>query len=70
MQRNIRNGNRVQQVQEKEVRFIFDQDVYSTSKVKVPAVAETLNTLHAHADSVFSDAITTVLHDAMEPEYL
>ena len=70
VQRNIRNGNRVQQVQEKEVRFIFDQDVYSTGKVKVAAVAETLNALHAHADSVFSDAITTVLHDAMEPEYL
>jgi len=47
VQRNIRNGNRVQQVQEKEVRFIFDQDVYSTAKVKVPAVAETLNALHA-----------------------
>ena len=70
VQRNIRNGNRVQQVQEKEVRFIFDQDVYSTGKVKVAAVAETLNALHAHSDSVFSDAITTVLHDAMEPEYL
>ena len=70
VQRNIRNGNRVQQVQEKEVRFIFDQDVYSTAKVMVPAVAETLNALHAHADSVFSDAITTVPHDAMEPEYL
>ena len=70
VQRNIRNGNQVQQVQEKEVRFIFDQDVYSTSKVKVAAVAETLNALHAHSDSVFSDAITTVLHDAMEPEYL
>jgi len=70
VQRNIRNGNQVQQVQEKEVRFIFDQDVYSTGKVKVAAVAETLNALHAHSDSVFSDAITTVLHDAMEPEYL
>lgn len=54
----------------KEVCFIFDQDVYSTGKVKVAAVAETLNALHAHSDSVFSDAITTVLHDAMEPEYL
>ena len=31
---------------------------------------KTLNALHAHSDSVFSDAITTVLHDAMEPEYL
>ena len=70
VQRNIRSGNQVQQVQEKEVRFIFDQDVYSTGKVKVAAVAETLNALHAHSDSVFSDAITTVLHDAMEPEYL
>ncbi len=70
VQRNIRNGNQVQRVQEKEVRFILDQDVYSTAKVKVAAVPETLNALHGHADQIFSDAITTVLHDAMEPEYL
>lgn len=70
VQRNIRNGNHIQQVQEKEVRFIFDQDLYSPVKVKPAAVVETLTVLHGHADSVFSDAITTVLHDAMEPEYL
>ena len=70
VQRNIRNGSQVQRVQEKEVRFILDQDVYSTAKVKVAAVPETLNALHGHADQIFSDAITTVLHDAMEPEYL
>lgn len=70
VQRNIRNGNQIQQVQEKEVRFIFDQDLYSPVKVKPAAVVETLTVLHSHADSVFSDAITTVLHDAMEPEYL
>ena len=70
VQRNVRNGNQVQRVQEKEVRFILDQDVYSISKVKVAAVPETLNALHGHADQIFSDAITTVLHDAMEPEYL
>lgn len=70
VQRNIRNGNQVQQVQEKEVRFIFDQDIYSTAKLKAPAVAETLELLHSHADGIFSDAITTVLHDAMEPTYL
>ena len=40
------------------------------AKVKVAAVPETLNALHGHADQIFSDAITTVLHDAMEPEYL
>ena len=38
--------------------------------MKVAAVPETLNALHGHADQIFSDAITTVLHDAMEPEYL
>ena len=70
VQRNIRNGNQVQRVQENEVRFILDQDVYSIGKVKVAAVPETLNALHGHADQIFSDAITTVLHDAMEPEYL
>lgn len=70
VQRNIRNGNQVRAMQEKEVRFIFDQDVYSSVKVKNAAVAETLQMLHGHADSIFSDAITTVLHDAMEPTYL
>ena len=52
------------------MRFIFDQDVFSSGKVKIAAVAETLDALHSHADSIFSDAITTVLHDAMEPELL
>lgn len=70
VQRNVRNGNQVRAMQEKEVRFIFDQDVYSSAKVKNATVAETLELLHGHADSIFSDGITTVLHDAMEPEYL
>lgn len=70
IQRNIRNGNQIQQVQEKEVRFILDEDVYSITKVKPAAVVETLGMLHDHADSIFSDAITTVLHDAMEPTCL
>lgn len=70
VQRNLRVGNKIQQVQDKNVRFIFDQDVFSSDKVKIAAVAQTLDTLHAHADSIFSDAITTVLHDAMEPEIL
>lgn len=69
VQRNIRVGDRIQQVHEKESRFIFDQDVFS-SNVDIAAVAERLNLLHSHADSVFSDAITTVLHDAMAPEVL
>ena len=70
VQRNVRVGNEIRQVQEKNVRFIFDQDVFSSGKVKIAAVAETLDALHSHADSIFSDAITTVLHDAMEPELL
>ena len=70
VRRSLSAGSGVQQVQEKDVRFIFDQDVFSTGKVKIPAVAETLNALHDHADSIFSDAITSVLHDAMEPEAL
>ncbi len=70
VQRNIRSGDQIRQMQEKEIRFILDQDVYSTAKVQVSAVAETLTSLHDQADGIFSDAITTVLHDAMEPEYL
>ena len=58
---------RGQVVQEPETRFILDLDVYTTGKTQLGAAAETLEALHAHADRVFSDAITDVLHDAMEP---
>lgn len=54
--------------QEKEVRFIFDQDLYMPGQLPVSLSAGALQTLHAQADSIFRGAITDLLHDAMEPE--
>lgn len=53
--------------EDKEVKFIFDQDLYMPGKVPVNVSAGALETLHRHADSVFRGAITPMLHNAMEP---
>jgi uncharacterized protein (TIGR04255 family) len=53
---------------DKEVRFIFDQDLYMTGNVPVNYSAGALETLHAQAYSIFRGAITDTLFDAMEPE--
>ena len=50
-----------------EVKFIFDQDLYMPGKIAPNLSAPALQTLHALAWSVFRDAITEDLHDAMEP---
>lgn len=50
-----------------EVKFIFDQDLYMPGKVVPNLSAPALQTLHAQAWSIFRDAITDELHDAMEP---
>lgn len=55
-------------VDDKEVRFIFDQDLFMAGKVPVNVSAGALETLHRHAGSIFRDAITDTLHDAMEPQ--
>lgn len=54
--------------QDKEVKFIFDQDLYMPGKVTPNLSAGALQTLHSQAWSIFRDAITDTLHDAMEPE--
>lgn len=61
---HIKRGNQ----QEKEVRFIFDQDLYMPGQLPVNLSAGALQTLHSQADSIFRGAITDTLHDAMEPE--
>ena len=66
VKRTLRTPEGLKTVQEKETRFIFDQDLFVQSKVKLPEVTETLEALHGHADRIFSDAITDALHDAME----
>ena len=68
---NVRRTRRteagIQTVQEQETRFILDQDLYAAGDIPLNAAAEVLEQLHGHADRVFSDAITDVLHDAMGP---
>lgn len=54
--------------QEKEVKFIFDQDLYMPGQLPVNLSAGALQTLHSQADSIFRGAITDTLHDALEPE--
>ncbi len=48
-----------------EVKFIFDQDLYMPGKVPVNLSAGSLQTLHAQAWTIFRDAITDRLHNAM-----
>jgi uncharacterized protein (TIGR04255 family) len=50
-----------------EVKFIFDQDLYMPGKITPNLSAPALQTLHALGWSIFRDAITDELHDAMEP---
>ena len=60
----VRRGNK----EDKEVKFIFDQDLYMPGQVPPKLVAGALQTLHAQADSIFRGAITDTLHNAMEPQ--
>ena len=52
---------------DKEVKFIFDQDLFMAGNIAVNLSAGALQTLHNQADSIFRGAITTTLHEAMEP---
>ncbi len=67
IRRTTRTGAGIKTVQEPETRFILDIDVYAGGNTPLGAAAETLEQLHAHADRVFSEAITDTLHSALEP---
>lgn len=56
--------------EDKEIKFIFDQDLYMAGQLQLNLVAGALQTLHSQAGSIFRGAITDKLHDAMEPEGL
>lgn len=56
--------------EDKEVKFIFDQDLYMQGQLQLNLAAGALQTLHAQAGSLFRGAITETLHKAMEPEFL
>ena len=52
---------------DKEIKFIFDQDLFMPGQVPVNLSAGALQTLHAQAWSIFRGAITEKLHEALEP---
>lgn len=55
---------------DKEVKFVFDQDVYMPGQLQLNLAVGALQTLHSQAYTLFRGAITQKLHEAMEPEYL
>lgn len=55
---------------DKEIKFIFDQDLFMPGNVAVNLSAGALQTLHSQADAIFRGAITDTLHDAMEPKII
>ena len=54
--------------EDKEIKYILDNDLYMAGKVEIPYCAAALTTVHTHADRVYRGAITQTLHNAMEPE--
>ena len=57
-------------VQDPEVRFILDNDVFLTGQTPINQCAPALNTVHVHADRIFAGAMTQRLHEAMLPGLL
>ena len=55
---------------DKEIKFIFDQDLFMAGNIPVNASVGALQTLHAQAFPIFCGAITEKLHDAMQPQYI
>jgi len=62
----VRRGSK----EDKEVKFIFDQDLYMPGPLQLSLSAGALQTLHAQADSIFRGAVTEKLDKAMDPEIL
>lgn len=58
------------QPEDREVKFVFDQDLFMPGKVPVNLSAGALETLHSQADAIFRGAILDELHRAMEPELM
>ena len=58
-----RNGQ-----EDKEVKFIFDQDLYMPGQVPINLAAGALQTLHSQAFAIFRGAIQETLHEAFQPD--
>ncbi len=54
-------------VEDKEIKFILDNDVFMLGNIQMKHSAGALNTVHTNADRIFRGQITKTLHDAMEP---
>lgn len=52
-----------------EVKFIFDQDIYTHEQTFVNYAAAAIETLHSCAFPIFRGAITNFLHNSMDPEF-
>lgn len=52
---------------DRELKFVFDEDLFMSGNVPVNLCAGALQTLHMQADSIFRGAITPLLHRAMCP---
>ncbi len=59
----VKRGN----VEDKEVKFILDIDIFMAGKIEMKHSAGALTTVHTHANRIFCGAITKTLHHAMEP---
>lgn len=59
----VRRGGK----EDKEIKFIFDQDLYMPGQLQLNLAVGALQTLHHQANSLFRGAITEKLHNAMEP---
>lgn len=53
---------------DQEVKLIFDLDVSMSGNVPVNMAAASMQTVHTQAGSIFRDAVTDTLHDALEPK--
>lgn len=54
-------------VNDPEVRFILDNDLFMAGNIPVNLSAGAMQTLHQHADSLFLGAVTQRMLEAMEP---
>ena len=61
----IKRGN---DASDKEVKLIFDLDVFMSGNIPVNHSAGAMQTVHGQAGSIFRDAITDTLHEAMDPQ--
>lgn len=52
---------------DREIRFILDQDIFMSGKIEMKHSTGALTTIHTHAHRIFRGAITQQLHEAMEP---